>query len=94
LYGKTGATPDISKGFTVGSTTGMGSTINPAQQSPIGERFGSPQQSPIGERFAPSVPTYSVFQQYPGISAPKKPLSDIQQQFGSIADKQYDYYNQ
>jgi len=70
LYPNSGGdtTPDISKGFTVGSTTGMGSTINPAQQSPIGERFGSPQQSTIGERFAPSVPTYSVFQQYPGLT--------------------------
>jgi len=74
LYGKTGAPADIGKGFTVGSTTGMGSTINPAQQSPIGERFGSPQQSPIGERFAPSVPTYSIFQQYPGITSPKQKL--------------------
>lgn len=94
LYGKTGGTADISKGFTVGDTAGMGSTINPAQQSPIGERFGAPQQSPIGNRFAPSVPTYGIFEQYPGITAPKKPLSNIQQQFGAIADKQYDYYNQ
>jgi len=66
LFPKTG-TEDLS-GISVGNMTGMGSTINPAQQSPIGERFGSPQQSTIGERFAPSVPTYSVFQQYPGLT--------------------------
>jgi len=89
LYGKSGTPPDIGKGFTVGDTTGMGSTINPAQQSPIGDRFAAPtaqvssgfNQSPIGDRFA-------------GVTAPKKTLSQLQNDAGSWYDNYVNSFDQ
>ena len=57
---------DISKGFTVSDMSKMKSSINPAQQSPIGDRFAAPATpAPV---FGPQNAGYSIFEKYPGLT--------------------------
>ena len=66
LYKKTAEPPaDISKGFTVSDMSKMKSSINPAQQSPIGDRFAAPATpAPV---FGPQNAGYNIFEKYPGL---------------------------
>jgi hypothetical protein len=66
LYGNTGAPADIGKGFTVGDTTGMGSTMNSNFQSPASSRFAAPI-TPAAPAFGPQN-AYGIFEQYPGLT--------------------------
>jgi hypothetical protein len=96
LYGNNATPADIGKGFTVGDTTGMGSTINPAQQSIIGDRFGAPAQasgptssfniSALGQMNNPNMVS--------GVTAPRKTLSQLQKDAGSWYDNYVNSFDQ
>jgi hypothetical protein len=90
LYGKT-AEPaaDISKGFTVSDMSKMKSSINPAQQSPASSRFAAPM-TPAAPAFGPMNNPNMVS----AVTAPKKTLSQLQNDAGSWYDNYANSFDQ
>ena len=96
LYANTATPADIGKGFTVGDTTGMGSTINPAQQSLIGDRFGAPAQAsgPISSFNISALGQINNPNMVSGVTAPRKTLSQLQKDAGSWYDNYVNSFDQ